>query len=328
VNPTGRRALVAVAVSSLLVALYVLSFIVAQAKPTPHRVPVAIVGTGAVAQRAAARVARAAGQPFDVRRAGSERVARMLIADRRVYAALVPAAHPRLLTAPAAGVDVARTIEERLPGVAGVAHTPQVLQIRPLVAADPDGQALNLSILPLTIFGCVMPLLLTVLAPDLRVRERLPMIGAFALVGGALAVFVAGPLLGTLPGAFLPAAATSALTLFAVCASTTALLGLLGPFGVTVAMVAFLFLGNVASGAAVQNELLPGFFRTVGPWLPAAAAAQTLRNLAYFDGVDILVPLLVLTGFAVAGVAVSVLVGDRRPAAQGDPSGPTADKGA
>jgi hypothetical protein len=79
-------------------------------------------------------------------------------------------------------------------------------------------------------------------------------------------------------------------------------------------VLAFLLIGNPGSGNASAPELLPGFWRTVGPLLPPGAGGQALRNVAYFDGAALAGPLLVLGGFALAG-AVLILAPRRQPAA-------------
>jgi hypothetical protein len=74
----------------------------------------------------------------------------------------------------------------------------------------------------------------------------------------------------------------------------------------------FLIVGNVASGAAGAHELLPGFWRTVGEFLPPGAAATALRNAAYFPAASLLQPLAVLAIFVVAGAAVELALGPRQ----------------
>jgi hypothetical protein len=321
-TPAGRRALIVTIAGAALVAFYVFSFVLAQATPEPHELPVAVAGPAGKAANAERRIERAAGESFDVRRLRGVGEARAAIRDREVYAALIlGGAKPRLLTAPAGGPAAAMVVGLRLPPAAGVTRQPALEQIRPLVGEDPDGQALNLMILPLLIFGIVVPILLTTLAPGLPVRSRLAALALFAALAGCGATAVVNVGLSALPGPFLALAGFATLMVFAVSSVTMAAIALLGPAGALVGIVGFLIVGNVASGAAVPNELLPGFWRTVGPWLPPGAGASALRGTAYFDAAAVRQPTLVLGGFALVGAAVDLVLGDRRPAAQGDPSG-------
>ena len=82
------------------------------------------------------------------------------------------------------------------------------------------------------------------------------------------------------------------------------LVRLLGPHGLAPAAVLFLLIGNPGSGNGSAPELLPGFWRAVGPLLPPGAGGTALRNVAYFDGAALARPLLVLLAFAAVGAAL------------------------
>jgi hypothetical protein len=323
-GPFGRAGLALLA-SVGLIGMYSFSFTFAQATPEPHRVPVAVVTTGAGAALAE-RIETTHRSEYEVRRVADRAAALSLIDDRDVYAALVPAARgPHLLLAPAAGKRTSEILGRRLPAAAGLAIPPQTEIVRPLARRDPDGVALDYAIFPLLIFGIVMPLLLTTVAPGLPIRLRLPYLVAYALAGGLAAMLVVNVALDALPGPLGWEIGAAVLALLAVAAITTMLIGLLGPPGVVVAVLLILITGNASAGTLLAHELTPGFYRVVGPWLPPGAIAQALRNLAYFDAADVARPLLTLAGYVLVGLTGGVLLGDRRPAAQGSPSGPTPD---
>jgi hypothetical protein len=67
-------------------------------------------------------------------------------------------------------------------------------------------------------------------------------------------------------------------------------------------------LGNPSAGGAYAWPLLPGFWRAIGPWLPTGAGTSAVRGIAYFGGANITTDLLVIVGYAVAGVAATYLV--------------------
>jgi hypothetical protein len=197
--------------------------------------------------------------------------------------------------------------------------------VKPLVKGDEQGQALNLTVLPLMIFSVVVPILLAAVAAALTVRVRLLLIAGFAVLAGVGVALVANPWLDAIPGPFALEAAVAALTVFAAAATTLGFIAAIGPLGGGVGLVLFLVVGNVASGAYVVDELMPGFWRAVGPWLPPGAAADGLRDIAYFHHREVARPLLVLAAFAVVGTVVNLMLGDRRPAPQGHPEAPTPD---
>jgi hypothetical protein len=326
-----RRALIAVAVAALLVAAYAYSFLEAQATPAAHLLPVGLAGPSGRVDQAAHDVRASTGQAFEVHRYADEQAARRAIDDRKVYAALVlvPAAKPKLLTAPAAGQSAEQIIERRLPRAAGMPATTavQIVAVKPLVKGDEEGQALNLMLLPLVIFSIVLPLILASVAAALTVRARLALIVVFAVLAGVAVTLVANVWLDAVPGPFLAQAGVATLTVLAAASVTLGAIALLGPVGAGIGIVLFLVIGNVASGASVTNELMPGFWRTAGPWLPPGAAATAFRNIGYFDSVELAQPLAVLAAFAAVGIASCLVLGGRRPAPQGDPAGPTPDAG-
>jgi hypothetical protein len=153
-----------------------------------------------------------------------------------------------------------------------------------------------------------------------RGARHLFALAVFALVGGVTSVAIAA----ALPGPFLGLAVLAALLLLAVSASTTAFIALRGFAGVGLGFLVFLIVGNVASGAGAAPELLPGFWRTVGEYLPPGAAAAALRNAAYFPAASLLQPLAVLGAFVVAGAAVELALGPRQAGRELFAGAPTA----
>ena len=95
---------------------------------------------------------------------------------------------------------------------------------------------------------------------------------------------------------------------------------MLGPAGLGVAALLFVVLGNPGSGNASAPELLPGFWRVAGQFLPPGAGGQALRDVAYFDGHALLIPAVVLAGWALFGAA-RLLIGRR--ARRPQPAAPT-----
>jgi hypothetical protein len=329
VDPAARRAVVAAVVGALLAGAYAFSFLFAQATPEPHELPIAIAGPPARVAVLAKRVEAAAGHGYDVRRLDGSGTAREALRAGEVYVAVVVGSGPaRLLTAPALGRSAVTATVLALPPLIGAKGTPQVEVVRPLAKDDPEGEALNLQLLPLSIFGIVVPILLLLLASSLTVRARLAALAVNALLAGAGVALVSHSALHALPGSLLALAGLAALLAFAISSCTTALTAALGPPGVALGVLVFLIFGNVASGAAVQNAQLPGAWRVAGPYLPPGAAADAMRSVAYFPDADLLRPLLVLGGFAAVGAALCLVLGGRRPAPQGQPSGPTSDQGA
>jgi hypothetical protein len=77
-------------------------------------------------------------------------------------------------------------------------------------------------------------------------------------------------------------------------------------------------LGLVSSGGPVGSQLLPDFYRSLAPWMPAGQLYNALRNALFFDGAALAWPITILAGWLVGGLALMALGGlvvrSRRPA--------------
>ena len=213
----------------------------------------------------------------------------------------------RVVVASAASPAIAQAL--RLgPG----AHA-EVRDVVPIDPDDPRGATLSAIFLPLIIASLPAALLLAKL-PRSR-RGLVTALAGTAVGGGLLVTALVGPLLGLLPGPHLALAGVAALIVLAMALPATGLVRLLGPHRLAPAALLFLLIGNAGSGNGSAPELLPGFWRAVGPLLPSGAGGTALRNVAYFDGAALARPLLVLLAFAAVGAALPAVSRRRAVAA-------------
>ena len=103
------------------------------------------------------------------------------------------------------------------------------------------------------------------------------------------------------------------LVMTAVAFSTAALQTLFGPGGTLIVVVVFVIFGAPAAGGTVPSAFLPGFWRTIGPYLPAGSGYDLVRNTVYFGANEIGLALLVLAAYLVLG-ALIVMVRQRAAA--------------
>jgi hypothetical protein len=287
--PTAAIVLVAVIAQALLV----LAFVVPGHDPEPHDVPIAVVGTAEAAaiQR---EVDAAVPGGFDVTAVPDAAAAEQAILDRDVYGAVIPAER-RLLIASAASFTVAQLLQQ-----AFAERASDVRDVRPLDPDDPRGATLNLLGIPLIVVCLPVGLLLA----RLPLRQTMAATLAFVALAGLAVMATINGWIGALPGDYLPLAAITALLVGAVVFPAVAFVRLLGPPGLLIVAIVVFFIGNPANGAATAPELLPGFWRAVGPFLPPGAGVTSLRNVAYFDGAAIAGPLIVLAAYWAGGIAL------------------------
>jgi hypothetical protein len=290
----------AIVVAAVLVqALLVTLFVLPGHKPEPHGVPVAVAGP----PQAAAELEQRSRGAIDAFTTSNPEAA---VLDRDAYAAVLPQERT-LLIATAASPPVAQLLQGALADVA-----PTTRELRPLDPEDPRGATLNLMMLPLIVVG--LPLAFALARVE---RHRLAAALSFSVLAGLAVTAIVNLAVGALPGPYLALSAVAALLVASVALFATGLAHVLGPAGIGLAAVLVFLIGNPGSGAASAPELLPGFWRAVGPLLPPGAGASALRNVAYFDGAALATPLIVLGAFAAVGAALLLVPARRSPRPSG-----------
>ena len=297
---TAARVVVALALAqALIVALFVLP----AHDPEPHDLPIAVAGPPNAVQAFQARIERRQPGAFDIRRVTDGVSARQAILDRDVYGAIDPIAG-RLLVSTAASPQVALLLE----GAFGP-QLRQTVDVRPTDPDDPRGVTINLVMLPLLVLA--LPFAGIIRRFPLSWQQDLALTLGFAVLGALLVRLVVGTLIGAVPGPFVGVWAIGALLIASVALPALGLTRLIGPIGIAIVAVIVILIGNPGSGNASAPELLPGFWRVVGPLLPPGAGGAAIRNVAYFDGAKLAQPLIVLVIFAAIGT-VLLLVAHRR----------------
>ncbi|WP_119729435.1 ABC transporter permease [Thermomonospora amylolytica] len=310
---SGRRALgIALAVAALQMVMLV-AFAWPAARSAPHDLPIAVTGP-----QAAAVADRLAGQGgFAVETLPDEAAARQALRDREVYGAIVTApAGPKVLVASGASPAVAQQIGQYAATLSGAPAPP----VTDVVPAGEHGAAFASLALPLVMSGIAGGALLALLVRG--TGPRLAGLAGVAVLGGLGSAALAQGWLGILDGSYLAVSGTIALAVAAISGTVLGLAALIGPPGIVVGALTMLLLGNPLSAAATAPELLPEPWGDLGQLLPPGAAVTLLRSAGYFDGAAAARPLTVLAVWALAGTALVVLGGLRRP------GGRTRDNGA
>ncbi len=287
--------------------LFIASNVTALHDPLPHQAPVAVAG--AAPQRLQAVLERARPGAFHAVRASDAADARRLIRGRDAYGALVVnGGEASVLTASADGSNAATTIQMALTQAAkgvGVTGTPMPRDVVPLQGGDPVGVSLQQVVLGSILGGFMMGVLSVLLALNEPLRVRVPVRVAFGAAFGAGAALILDPLTGVLTGHFVWIWMWLGVAAWVISATVAALVDAFGQPGVMVASLLMLVVGNPSAAANVPTEFLPGFYRTLGPYLPPNAAATGLLGTTYFDA-GVLRPAIVLGTWGLMALVVIV----------------------
>lgn len=307
--------MVALGIVLAVQAVFVLSYIGALHKPEPHRVSIGVVGSSPLPA--------AVGKQFSLRITpyATEAAAQEAIDHRRIDGALVAGpAGAKLIVVPAAGALTATALSNVFPLAAAALHQKlTIVQTHSLRAGDAVGNVSFLVVMALIIGGYLASTIgMAFGGPVTRRRRRLASLAIVSVAGALFTDVIAGPILGAIPTSkFVVLWGLFAFVMMAVAFATAALQAVLGAAGTLVVVVVFVIFGAPASGGTVPSPLLPAFWRTFGPYLPAGAGTTIVRNTIYFSGNGIIRSLLIIAAYLVAGALVVTAIKRRTQAPDG-----------
>ena len=311
--PTPKAVALVLLPALVLTLAFAFSYVGAFHEPTPHNVPMAVVGPPSVA----AQLNQLPGDPLDARESPSRSDALSQIDDRKVYGAY-EAATNRLFVASAANRATAVALETTFNRVAAAQGRPavRVTDVKPLPPKDPNGTAAFYAVIAWVFGGYIGSTLLGLIgAPRSRSHARgaarIGALAGFGLVVGILSVILLRACFGVFAGHVVALCAIAALTIFASAAATAGIQAAAGAAGTGLVILLFVILGNPASGGPFARPLLPGLWRTIGGVLPPGASMDLARSALFFDGARIAGPILVLVGWAAFGTAIVIALGGR-----------------
>jgi hypothetical protein len=312
-DPSPKATALVLVPALVLMLAFAFSYVGALHEPTPHHVPVAVVGPAAVA----AQLNGLPGDPLDARQASSRSDALSQIDDRDVYGAY-EAATNRLFVASAANRPMAVALEQTFNRVAAARRAPavRVTDVKPLPPKDANGTAAFYAMIAWVFGGYIGSTLIGLIGSPRdtstqRAGARIGSLAAFAIVAGILSVLMLRASFGVFSGHVVALSAIAALTIFASGAATAGIQSAAGPAGTGLVILVFVILGNSASGGPFARPLLPGLWRTIGGVLPPGASVDLTRSALFFDGARIAGPILVLVAWAALGTVLALALGGR-----------------
>ncbi|MBB2943381.1 hypothetical protein FB565_003094 [Actinoplanes lutulentus] len=311
----------AVALLTVIISVLLTAFAWPSVRSSVHDIPIAVAGPAAAADQVTAALQQRLPDAFDITRVTDTAAAEQLIRDRDVYGAIdVTTGTPQVITATAASASVAQTLQSVATALGqtqaqGSSAAIAVRDIVALPADDPRGAGLAAGALPLVMGGLLAAVLLTNLVRG--IARRVAGALAFAITGGLAMAAILQFWLGSLDGSYLANTGAIALTIAATSMTILGLESLLGTPGLGIGAATMMLLGNPLSGTATAPEMLPGWAGALGQLLPPGAGGQLLRSTAYFDGNGAAHSVIVLSGWLLLGIVLTVASGlrARRPGA-------------
>ena len=313
---TPRAVFLVIGVAVIQVA-FITSYVGAFHHPEPHGLPIAVVAPPGDAPQLVKALNGIPGHPIQVAAVPSVAAGTRQLLRREVFGVLVidpTAAREQLLEASASGVSASVAVTDVLDAVAAHYHrTVVVHDIRPPSAGDRNGLTSFYLVIGWIVGGYLVASILGIStgsrpANARRATLRLGAIAVYALVTGLAGAIVVGPILHALPGPTIQLGLLGALVIFSAGAFAMALLVVAGTIGIGLAIIVFVVLGNPSAGGPYAWQLLPPFWRDIGPWLPSGAGTAAVRGIAYFGSTAITANLLVVAAYGVVGIIVVYLV--------------------
>ncbi|MFF2494495.1 hypothetical protein [Agromyces sp. NPDC058064] len=322
-TPLARVVGVGLALAAV-VAVIVLAFAWPSVTAEAKDLPIAI--TGPAEAVAAAEEAVDAQQPGAIAfvEVDDRTAAVDAIESREVYGAVVLGAEPEVLSSSASSLVVAQLLTGIASGLeegvnaqaaaaaaaAGAPAAPPhidvvVTDVVPLAETDPRGTGLAAALFPLVLGGMLGGIAISLAV--IGAMRRVLAVVVYSVAGGLALTGILQGWFGALQGDYWVNSAAIALALAAIAAPITGFVALIGRAGIAVGPVVMLLFANPISAAAMPKEFLPEPWGDVGQWFPPGAAATLVRELSYFPAADTTFPWLVLAGWAVGGLVLSVL---------------------
>jgi hypothetical protein len=320
----GRFGTAAIALAGgfVIAMLFMASYVGALHNPerTPHGMEMAVAGSPRVAaDYRLALESMAGGTAFDVRTESSVSAAVTAVLHHDVYAALVPGpiGSTALVVAEASGPGVAEDLAVKFK--TAFARAGQPLTVEPvarLQSGDPRGVSPFYVALSWVFAGYLGAIILSALAGAATSLRRIALLRVggllvYAFCCALIGTLIVDSLFGALTGHFAAMVGLGTLIVFAVASITSGLQGMFGLIGTALALLLFLIASNPSAGGAVVTPVLPAFWRTIGPWLPTGAATTLVRNTVYFGAHNMTTSAIVLCGYALLGIGLTILAGGR-----------------
>ncbi|MBZ4320040.1 hypothetical protein [Streptomyces huiliensis] len=283
-----------------------LAYLGAFADPSPHELPVAVVGSGPSAERLAGAIGQRAGDKLSVHTVADRAEAVRELKDQDVFGAYVPDRRaPELLIASAGSDTTASAVQKVFTPVAAREGAPlKVTDVVPPSEGDPTGQGIFFLLVALSIGSYASVAVIGGAGGALALRIRAVLAAATSLVVSVIGVVLAGPVFGLVDHGLWGLWGLSWLYSAGVLFVGTGLHTFLKRWTTLGVMVLFVMLNFTSAGGVFRPELQNGFFAGLHGFWNGAGFVEGTRSLVYFGHSGLGGHVATLAVWLVVGLAV------------------------
>jgi hypothetical protein len=315
----ARKGIIALVTALVLTAIFATCLISAMQLLEPRDMPFGVTGSSPVVSAVQAKDADA----LDLIDYSSESDLIQAAEDGDIYGGYIPGASgDTLVTVPAKSFFGEIYVRGSFTDAAKKSgRALETTTIAPLPTSDRTGAVVGLLMLPTLIGGYLIATMLFAFTQRAAVQGRIAIILGFSVVIAVITGLAAG-LTGAVPWSHIWALLPCfVLVTAAVALAGAAIQHFARGLGTLLIALVFIIIGGAAAGG-VGVALLPSYWQTIGALFPPRHAIELYRNVRYFDGHNIAIPIAVLAAYALVGAALIIIVERRRRA--GHPAAPAA----
>ncbi|MCW2538364.1 MAG: hypothetical protein JWN95_89 [Frankiales bacterium] len=309
-----RTVLIVIGVLLLQLA-FILSYVGAFHRPTPHRISIAVVAPAQASAQLVGQLNALPGEPVRASAVAVESTARRQLSRAETSAVLLSdptgGTSDTLLVTSAGGTSVQTAVQEVISRVeASQKRSVTIHDVIPLQPGDGRGLTGFYLVIGWIVGGYLVAALLGVAkgsrpATPRRALFRLGAVVPYAIVSGIGGTVIVGPVLGAMTGHLIVLWWLGALLVFAAAAVTMAFQVFFGVIGIGLTVLLFVVLGNPSAGGAYQPGVLPPFWRALSGALPNGAGTDSVRRIVYFHSAGLTRPIVVIAAYALIGALLT-----------------------
>ncbi|BDZ51966.1 hypothetical protein GCM10025867_42070 [Frondihabitans sucicola] len=278
-------------------------------QPTPHDLPVAVVGTSAQTQVFAQTLSDQDPGALSVRTVDTEARARTLIENRTLTAAYLPTATSATLLVSTAASETSANVAEKV--FLPIAYSEKlpftVVDVVPSGTHDSTGQGLFFLLVGLSVGSYATAAAVAAFAARLGIRWSIITSVVMSGVVAGIAMTVAGPIFHVIDGHVWGIWTVGWLYSLAIILIGVGLHPILRHWTTAALTLMFVMLNFTSSGGIFAVHLMPGFFAGLNTFWNGAAWLDAAQTIQYFPGHAFGLDILRLGLWAAVGLGLTLL---------------------